>query len=42
MKKGRTGGYLMLKSLRKKESEMEKNQEWGAQEKPLGGGGKGS
>lgn len=35
MEEGKTGGYLTLNSLRKKESEMGKNQEWDAQERPF-------
>lgn len=34
-KEGKTGGYLTLNSLRKKESEMGKTQGWDAQERPF-------
>lgn len=35
VKEGKTGGYLTLNSLRKKECEMEKNQGWDAQQRPF-------
>lgn len=35
MKEGKTGGYLILRSLREKESEMEKNQVCDGQERPF-------